>query len=127
MTDPSIAPVVTDSHDAAERVADRWRNRRRMAWWSLVSGLAFPVLLLLSPVACATLSAIAGPFYLFVGAVVGAYIGFATVDDKWQGYGRTKPPRTAEEPYAPAAQFQELDTEPFPTIQPIDRRKYEDI
>lgn len=124
MTDPSIAPVVTEGE--TDRVADRWRNRRRMAWWSLVSGLAFPVLLLLSPAACPTLSAIAGPFYLFVGAVVGAYIGFATVDDKWQGYGRTQPPsspRTAEEPYAPAAQFQE----PFPQIQPIDRRKYDGI
>ena len=30
------------------------------------------------------LGAISGPFYIFVGAVVGAYIGFATVDDKWQ-------------------------------------------
>lgn len=134
MTDPSIAPVVTEGC-AGEGDTDRWRNRRRMAWWSLVSGLAFPVLFLLSPAACPTLSAIAGPFYLFVGAVVGAYIGFATVDDKWQGYGRTKPPsqpvspRTpgleTAEPYAPAAQFT-ID-EPFPQIQPIDRRKYEDI
>ena len=135
---PSLdpCPVVTDSRDDAERVADRWRNRRRMAWWSLVSGLLFPVLLLLSPVACATLSAIAGPFYLFVGAVVGAYIGFATVDDKWQGYGRTQPPsqpvspRTpgleTAEPYAPAAQsLSEPFAEPFPPIQPIDRRKYD--
>jgi len=24
------------------------------------------------------------PFYLFVGSVVGAYIGFATYDDKWK-------------------------------------------
>jgi hypothetical protein len=30
------------------------------------------------------LGAIAGPFYVFVGAVVGAYIGFATADDRWQ-------------------------------------------
>lgn len=127
----SLDNVVTDD------AADRWRNRRRMAWWSLVSGLLFPVLLLLSPVACATLSAIAGPFYLFVGAVVGAYIGFATVDDKWQGYGRAQPPsqpvspRTpgseTAEPYAPATTFSEPFSEPFPTIQPIDRRKYDGI
>lgn len=127
--DHSLDNVVTEGD--GDRIADRWRNRRRMAWWSLVSGLAFPVLLLLSPAACPTLSAIAGPFYLFVGAVVGAYIGFATVDDKWQGYGRTKPPvshRTpghwTEEPYAPASTYDPFP-DPFPPIQPIDRRKYD--
>lgn len=62
--------------------ADRWKNRRRMAWAALVAGLAFPVLLLLTQ--SDQLGALAGPFYVFVGAVVGAYIGFATVDDKWQ-------------------------------------------
>jgi hypothetical protein len=30
------------------------------------------------------LGSVAGAFYLFVGSVVGAYIGFATVDDRWQ-------------------------------------------
>jgi len=60
----------------------RWTNRRRMAWLSLLGGLLFPVLLLFTE--SDQLGAIAGPFYIFVGAVVGAYIGFATVDDKWQ-------------------------------------------
>jgi hypothetical protein len=59
---------------------DRWKNRRRMAWLSLIAGLVFPALMLIND-----LSSIAGAFYLFVGSVVGAYIGFATVDDKWQG------------------------------------------
>lgn len=58
---------------------DRWKNRRRMAWLSLLAGLLFPVVAVFSDA-----SAIAGPFYLFVGSVVGAYIGFATVDDRWQ-------------------------------------------
>ena len=59
---------------------DRWKNRRRMAWLSMLAGLLFPLLILgtESP----TLGAIAAPFYMFVGAVVGAYIGFATWDDK---------------------------------------------
>lgn len=61
---------------------DRWRNRRRMAWASLLAGLVFPLLLLATE--SPQLGAVAGPFYIFVGAVVGAYIGFATVDDKWQ-------------------------------------------
>ena len=50
-----------------------------MAWLSMLAGLLFPLLILgtESP----TLGAIAAPFYVFVGAVVGAYIGFATYED----------------------------------------------
>jgi hypothetical protein len=61
---------------------DRWKNRRRMAWLSLIAGLVFPLLLLYTE--SPQLGAVAGPFYIFIGAVVGAYIGFATVDDKWK-------------------------------------------
>lgn len=57
----------------------RWRNRRRMAWTALIAGLLFPLLLLWSQ--SDQLGAVAGAFYVFVSAVVGAYIGFATVDD----------------------------------------------
>lgn len=53
-----------------------------MAWISLTAALMFPLLLLASE--SDQLGAVAGPFYIFVGAVVGAYIGFATVDDHWQ-------------------------------------------
>ena len=59
----------------------RWTNRRRMAWISLLSGVLYPVLVLFTD--SQQLQHIAGPFYMFVGAVVGSYIGFATVDDKW--------------------------------------------
>lgn len=58
---------------------DRWNNRRRMAWLALIAGLAFPVLLLFTE--SAQLGAVAGAFYGFAGAVVAAYIGFATWDD----------------------------------------------
>lgn len=58
---------------------DRWKNRRRMAWLSLIAGLSFPVLLLFTE--SAQLGAVAGAFYGFAGAVVAAYIGFATWDD----------------------------------------------
>jgi len=61
---------------------DRWKNRRKMAWLSLIGGLLFPLLILATD--SQQLGAISGAFYLFVGAVVGAYIGFATADDKWQ-------------------------------------------
>lgn len=62
-------------------IQDRWVNRRRMSWLSLAAGLLYPLLVLVTD--STQLKDIAGPFYLFVSAVVGSYIGFATVDDKW--------------------------------------------
>jgi hypothetical protein len=61
---------------------DRWKNRRRMAWMAFWAGVLFPLLLWLTD--SDQIGAVAGPFFLFVGSVVGAYIGFATLDDKWQ-------------------------------------------
>jgi len=58
---------------------DRWKNRRRMAWLSMLAGLIFPCLILVSE--SPTLGTIAMPFYIFVSAVVGSYMGFATMDD----------------------------------------------
>lgn len=53
-----------------------------MAWTALVAALLFPLLVLWTE--SDQLGAVAGAFYVFVGAVVGAYVGFATLDDKWQ-------------------------------------------
>lgn len=64
---------------------DRWKNRRRMAWLALLAGLGYPALLLFTE--SAQLGAVAAPFYLFITGVVGTYIGFATIDDKWQKGG----------------------------------------
>lgn len=61
---------------------DRWKNRRAMAWIALIAGLTYPLLILYTE--SDQLGAVAGPFYVFVMGVVGAYIGFATFDDKWQ-------------------------------------------
>ena len=58
---------------------DRWKNRRRMAWLSMLAALVFPLLILVSE--SPTLGTIAMPFYIFVSAVVGSYMGFATIDD----------------------------------------------
>jgi hypothetical protein len=62
--------------------ADRWKNRRRMAWAALVGGLAYPLLLLYTE--SDQLGAVAGPFYVFITGVLASYIGWASVDDKWQ-------------------------------------------
>jgi hypothetical protein len=67
---------------------DRWKNRRQMAWAALVAGLVFPLLLWVTD--SDQLGAVAMPFYTFVGGVVFAYIGFATVDDKWQNEAGTQ-------------------------------------
>jgi hypothetical protein len=58
---------------------DRWKNRRKMAWLSMIAGLLFPLLILGTD--DPNLGMIAAPFYVFVTGVVGAYIGFATYDD----------------------------------------------
>lgn len=67
---------------------DRWKNRRIMAWASLVAGLAFPALLLFTK--STALGDIAFPFYSFIGMVVSAYILGAVVDDKWQLNGNNR-------------------------------------
>lgn len=64
------------------RPADRWRHRRAMAWLAFVASLVYPALLLAG--AGRDLVDLAWPFYTFTSATVGAYIGFATVDDRWQ-------------------------------------------
>ena len=67
---------------------DRWKNRRKMAWICMVAAIGYPLLVLASD--SRQLGDIAVPFYMFVSAVVGAYIGFATVDDHWQKQDRSR-------------------------------------
>lgn len=61
---------------------DRWKNRRKMTWLCVISGLTFPLLILASE--SPTLGQIALPFYGFVTGVVMTYIGGAVVDDHLQ-------------------------------------------
>ena len=59
-----------------------------MAWICMVAAVSYPLLVLASD--SRQLGDIAVPFYMFVSAVVGAYIGFATVDDHWQKQDRSR-------------------------------------
>lgn len=59
---------------------DRWKNRRRMAWASMIAGMLYPLLVLFT--ASEQLGAIAGPFYVFIGIVFTAYTAGVVVDDK---------------------------------------------
>ena len=67
---------------------DRWKNRRHMAWVCMIAGVGYPLLVLGTN--SRELGEIAVPFYMFIASVVGAYIGFATIDDRWQKQGRMK-------------------------------------
>lgn len=61
--------------------ADNWKNRRRMAWYSMSAGLFYPALLLILPEAKAdSFAEIAIPFYAFITIIVTAYFKFATDD-----------------------------------------------
>ncbi len=59
---------------------DRWKNRRRMAWLAMLAGLIYPLI----PMSEQMAAVLTAPFYFFVGSIVGSYVGFSTVDDKWQ-------------------------------------------
>jgi hypothetical protein len=63
----------------AEPHIDRWKNRRKMAWITLLSGVSFPLLILGSE--SEVLGQIALPFYGFVVGVVMTYISAATYED----------------------------------------------
>lgn len=54
--------------------ARRWRNRRRMAWLSLLAGLAYPFAAGMGYAS----SDVSNPFYFFLTGVVCFYIGGAT-------------------------------------------------
>lgn len=63
----------------SEVIKDRWKNRRRMAWITMIAGCLYPLLVLFTQ--SDQLGGIAGPFYVFVTGVIAVYIGAAVVDD----------------------------------------------
>lgn len=67
-------------------MVDRWKHRRAMAWIAFIVGCLYPFVALLGT--STELTSMATSFYMFISAVVGAYIGFATLDDKWQEKGK---------------------------------------
>ena len=59
----------------------RWKNRRRMAWLSLISMVLVTVVLLFAPISIErikTLSETIEWYYLSMASIVGAYMGFTT-------------------------------------------------
>ena len=59
----------------------RWKNRRRMAWTSLISMLFITLCLLFAPIDNERLKVVSEPitwFYFASASVIGAYMGFTT-------------------------------------------------
>ena len=62
----------------------RWQNRRRMAWTALVAILVVTFLsfFIVDESRLKLLSDVINMFYLSMASIVGAYVGFATLDKK---------------------------------------------
>lgn len=62
----------------------RWQNRRRMAWLSLTSILIVTILafFVVPESRLKLLGDVINMFYLSMASIVGAYVGFATLDKK---------------------------------------------
>ena len=62
----------------------RWQNRRRMAWIALTSILVVTVLafFVVAESRLKLLGDVINMFYLSMASIVGAYVGFATLDKK---------------------------------------------
>ena len=66
----------------------RWRNRRRMAWTSMVSMLLLMIILLFGPLPESRILALKEPltwFFFAMASVIGAYMGFTTWASKKGG------------------------------------------
>lgn len=77
------SPVVINDPLTKSQQADRWKNRRLMAWTSLISMLVVTVLMMFV-VPKDRLAALDNPttwFYVSMASIVGAYTGFATISD----------------------------------------------
>lgn len=61
----------------------RWKNRRRMAWLCLVAIFVVMALALfkIPEDRLAVLSELIGWFFTVMASIIGAYVGFSTLDD----------------------------------------------
>lgn len=67
-------------------LSNRWKHRRRMAYIALFSILVVTYLCLfkIDSEKIKSLEVIITWFYVTMGSIIGAYVGFATLDDKWR-------------------------------------------
>jgi len=70
--------------------ANRWKHRRRMAYIALFSVLfvTYACLFNIPADRLSVLKDIVTWFYITMTSIIGAYLGFATLDDKWKTPGK---------------------------------------
>lgn len=74
------------SEQTQETPKDRWKHRRRHAYAAAIHYI-FYVNVAPMYVTTTVYGMTIGPLSLLTGAIIGAYIGFATADHKWQKLG----------------------------------------
>lgn len=78
-SDGIISPEELDLQISSKR----WKNRRRMAWLSLFSILVvtYYMLFKIEESRIEVLDSVVTWFYTVMGSIVGAYVGFSTLED----------------------------------------------
>lgn len=73
-------------------ISNRWKHRRRMAYISLLSILIVTYFLLFKiPIEkIKVLENVVTWYYITMSSIIGAYLGFATLDDKWKKESNNK-------------------------------------
>lgn len=73
-------------------IANRWKHRRRMAYMAMLSVIAVTYQLMFHITAekIKALENIITWYYITMGSIIGAYLGFATLDDKWKKDNKDK-------------------------------------
>jgi hypothetical protein len=82
-TDDKDGNGLPDPVRSKAEIKDNWKNRRRMSWVSLISILVVTYLALFHvPIErLKILEQVITWFYFVMGSIIGAYVGFATLDD----------------------------------------------
>lgn len=85
-TNLSIKDVKDKAKKSYILLSNRWKHRRRMAYIALFSILVVTYLCMfkIDSQKIKALEVIITWFYVTMGSVIGAYVGFATLDDKWR-------------------------------------------
>jgi hypothetical protein len=88
-----IAEENTENRETCEvHQTDTWRNRRRMAYFSLFSIIlvTYWVLFSVPESRLKLLDEVITWFYFVMGSIIGAYMGFSAFEKKWNKSGGTK-------------------------------------
>lgn len=90
MTEESKDTTIEEAKIAAKKLtiltANRWKHRRRMAYIALICIIyvTYQSLYYIPQERLGALEEIITWFFITMGSIIGAYVGFSTLDDKWK-------------------------------------------